>query len=553
MLDSVRTTSRSKLIILALLVLAGILIYLPSYNLLPFLVQGDIGRDLYAYQRTMEGGVPYKDYYWNFGPLMPYFYSTFFKLLGVQITSIILGRIILNILSGLIIYCCLALFIEPMIAILGALWFWCFNTDFTYTFNHTGGTLFTLATIYFLFKYIKKLDKKWIYFTIPTLLCLSLIKINIGLSIALASILSVIAINGYLPEFKNKTKTTVSLKIFLIPTFLSVSIYSLLIFKLPQYYIFQCFPFLPAYEPYGKASLIDSTKVLWSDMLLNFNGNASSLNSLSTLPISWPYRTLAFISAFSFVALAYILFLTKNKKKVDKACWTAIATLIIFIIFISHEFLLSATCYRIWWVSPIFILFIFLILGVTAKSLKRLFKIALLAIIVSIIVLEFCGKYIFKEIIRNNPKNFIKINNVEIYTKNPEQWTSVVSNTASYLKANLGKNEVFLAIPYDPLYYYLTDTTSPVPEIIFFDFLNITEDQEKRIISDIERKSVNYVVLSSRIKSAEKGLGFFGKTYGKSLAKYIDKNFEIVKSFGDWSKPAGWIWPHATRIYKRLK
>ena len=91
-----------KFLTLLLVFLAGILITAPYVNYQDFLSQGDHGRDLYAAQAVYRGELPYRDFWWVYGPLMPYYYGLFFKIFGVHISSMILGKLILRILGGIL-------------------------------------------------------------------------------------------------------------------------------------------------------------------------------------------------------------------------------------------------------------------------------------------------------------------------------------------------------------------------------------------------------------------------------------------------------------------
>ena len=68
-----------KYVFFLLTLIGGILIYFPAHNYQPLLAQGDHGRDLYAFDQTIHGAKPYRDYWWVYGPLMPYYYALFFK------------------------------------------------------------------------------------------------------------------------------------------------------------------------------------------------------------------------------------------------------------------------------------------------------------------------------------------------------------------------------------------------------------------------------------------------------------------------------------------
>src|SRR5437870_1486075 len=105
----------------------GLIIYTPFLNFQPLLAQGDHGRDLYAFAETLRGAKPYQDYWWVYGPLMPYYYALFFKWFGVEIPSVLLGKMILNLFSGMFLYLSFSTLFVPVVGFLTTLWFWTFK------------------------------------------------------------------------------------------------------------------------------------------------------------------------------------------------------------------------------------------------------------------------------------------------------------------------------------------------------------------------------------------------------------------------------------------
>jgi hypothetical protein len=134
---------------------------------------------------------------------------------------------------------------------------------------------------------------------------------------------------------------------------------------------------------------------------------------------------------------------------------------------------------------------------------------------------------------------------------NTPAWAKAVRDTADFLDKNLKPGEQFFALPYDPIYYYLTGRKSPTQLLIYFEHINIKEEQQQRIIADLQRQHINWIVISSRMKTSEPGLGTFGVTYGTLVAKYLRENFDPVAEFGDWQNDAGWASSHGTVILKR--
>ena len=145
----------SFFIFLSLTIILGIIIFSPYANFQNFLSQGDHGRDLYAAEAVLRGEIPYKDFWWVYGPLMPYYYAAFFKLFGIQIPSILFGKIILNITCGILCYLAVSEIFVPIVAFATSLCFMCFQQDFLFTYNHVGGITLILAIVWMHFAYIR--------------------------------------------------------------------------------------------------------------------------------------------------------------------------------------------------------------------------------------------------------------------------------------------------------------------------------------------------------------------------------------------------------------
>ena len=155
--------------------------------------------------------------------------------------------------------------------------------------------------------------------------------------------------------------------------------------------------------------------------------------------------------------------------------------------------------------------------------------------------------------LQKGPQNYWPLQTAQIYSLNSLIWKQSVTLSVNFLDKNLGKDELFFALPYDPLYYFLTNKPSPTRQLIFFKFVQIPEKQELEIIQDLERHKVNWILLSNRFVSSDYGLGLLGETHCIRIADYINTHFTPVAQFGDWTNPSGWAWNHGTRIYKRIK
>ena len=181
----------AKCLVLLLVLGSGIIITAPYANFQDFLSQGDHGRDLYAAQAVYRGELPYKDFWWVYGPLMPYYYGLFFKIFGTKISSMILGKLILRILGGILICLGLMEVSSAIAAFLCACWFMLFQQDFFFTYNHLGGIVMILGVAFCLLSYIKKNSSKAAWGALGFIFTLCLIKINFGLAALAVCVITV--------------------------------------------------------------------------------------------------------------------------------------------------------------------------------------------------------------------------------------------------------------------------------------------------------------------------------------------------------------------------
>ncbi len=467
---------------------------------------------------------------------MPYYYSLFLKFFGISFLSAGIGQCVLLFICQLMVYLTLSLTIAPALAFLASIWFLIFYNNIIITYNHIGGVTVLLAITYCLFLYLK--EQKFKYqisgYILIGLLCL--IKINFGLVALIVFLFSSHLINRTLSHSWSAQNKKIQISLILSILLLTFLIYYFLLRGLPLYAIRQCLPYLSADQPY----------------------NISPIDSLSSLLASIFKNIFSDISNFSFAVIILACLVQtavaiKTKQLAGKTRDLFLLSVIILSIFYTanlHEFLLSGVIYRYWWATPFSILLIFIIIGKAIESLNKIVRLLIYSMLIFLIAVSLLNMTTsFRQ--TKNPNQYFSQDKGKIYIGNDLDWQNTVNQTINFLKHNLAKDELFFAAPYDPLYYFLTGKDSPTRQLIFFEHINIPSEQEKEIIADLEKKQVNWIVLSSRMNSAEPGLGTLGLTYCPLIGKYIKENFEAVVQFGDWMHPPGWAWNHGTAILKR--
>ena len=527
----------ARLLTLILVLIAGILITAPYANYQDYLSQGDHGRDLYAAQAVFRGELPYKDFWWVYGPLTPYYYGLFFKVFGMQISSMILGKLIIRILAGILICLAMMEISSEITAFLCACWFMLFHQDFFFTYNHLCGIAMVLGVAFCLLSYIKKNSPQKAFGALGFVFILCLIKINFGLATLVVSLLTVFGIDRLrrIP-FDRAKKLFYLLSLIVLPLVVFLIYYSLLK-GLSVMEIRQCLPYMDGDQPFSTTP--------WN-AISTFLGN-----TLATIKSNWENFAFALIINASALRTFY-LFAQKEPPSTRKTTLLlSMAMLVIFYVFNFHEYLKSGVWYRAFWSQPLSIMLSFLFIDIAAYSIPKTARKMLFSLLAYLLLLSWFLN--FQQITAQKIESqYFSTPRGDIYIKNTPSWIATVKETTDFLNKTLKPNEFFFALPYDCLYYYLTNKKSPTRQLIFFEHIKIPLEQERSVIAQLEENHVNYVLISNRaFAHQELGLGLLGKTYCPLIGKYIQDNFVPITRFGDWTDEPGWAWNHGTTILRR--
>ena len=517
------------------LFLSGLLVM--HYHLISqsFLSQGDHGRDLYCFQAILQGQLPYRDFWWVYGPLMPFYYAAFYKVLGFAVSSVLVGQVILKLLAGFFFFLTLSVYIPALWAYAGALWFWAFSQDFFFTYNHTGGITVLMALTYHLCRYDQEGRRSSINGAFVCVFLLCLIKINFGLAALLITVIVFFITEYSRRRIKPRTYLFLGGAVALL-LFAVAGIYLYLLQGLSVAEIRQCLPYLKTDHPYN-APFGMTVRMWWDTLVLNINS-------------SWPNRIFALLIV---TAITLTLRDLLQKKMADRRpAIMAIGLFVSFYIINMHEYWVSAVIYRTYWATPFSVLLIFLFFGLAFRALSPLVRRLILTALLVLIATRYYNNTLFLKS-PHLTQHDLGLPRGRIVIGNTPEWIRTVQDTHHFLEARLGPGETFFAAPYDPIFYFLSGRLSPTRQLIFFEHINIPAAQEEKIIRSLEQKKVRYVVLSNRINSPEPGLGVFGQTYCPLIFRYINERFRPVATFGDWQNPPGWAWNLGTTVLERVE
>jgi len=330
------------------------------------------------------------------------------------------------------------------------MWFLIFRHNFFYTYNHTGGVLLLVYMLYCAFRYIKDRDISHIYFSLMLAFLLCLVKLNFGIVALCALLVSIYCIDFHDVRTKKISNSFLYLKALTVIPVIVFMIYYVYLQEVSWVAIRQCFPFLSSDHPYSSsiAASLRTYLEIWAEQ--NLQTHAGQVFSA--------------IAALSILHILVSLFSKRNDKREAWNIYYALMTCVIFFLFCLHEFLLSNIPYRSLWSEPFLYVAVFLLLGFSIKRLPNVAKILLFVALSYIIGSTALKGYLAIEQ-NKTPDKYLSINRAKIYVNNAPAWIKTVTATTNYLEKNLKFDETFLAIPYDPLYYFLTGKDSP--ELIF--------------------------------------------------------------------------------------
>ena len=401
----------------------------PELNFQDLLSQGDHGRDLYAFDAVTHGKLPYKDFWWVYGPLMPYYYGLFFKIFGVHITSVLLGRALLVIVCSVFFYLSAACLMSPGLAFLAAAWFTQGRQEFFFTYNHIGGIAAELIIGWCLLSYILGGSMRYLWIALIADFILGLVKINFGLAGLAGIVLSVLLIDFSkkypLDAQKKKFYWTAAL---LVPLGLGI-INWLLLKDLPNYAIHQCMPYFGDDQPYHASPLL-------------------------VIPYFFAQNWLTFIHSPVGVAIgivlhgctlwgAYLLISKKVEKTYRQNVLLALAVIGIFFIVYFHEFLVSAVWYRCYWSIPFLNLFHFVMIALAFRFMPKFLRILIMIFLGGLAALGIVA-HIGSIQSQKVPYRYLNMDRGQIYVGNEPQWTDTVNKVTRILNSTLKKDDLIL-------------------------------------------------------------------------------------------------------------
>lgn len=512
------------------IILIYLLYWIPIIGVQPFLTTGDMGRDFYAFEATLHGLWPCRDYWWQYGPLMPLYYAFWFLVGGVNLLSIRIGLAVLYFLCALSTHATLRLFVSSPVAFLSSLAFLSFNM--TWTFNHIGIIPLFILLIFSVWKFFLTLRLKWCYAGLLLSVLIAWIKINIGITSFAAFYASLLLYDLFRPKTSGHRlpfwKHWLALPLGFSAGFFAL--YGLLYSGLSLDWVNQCLTIQPKYSSWSPPWINFKHLILrflvWERMRLIGLGLFLMLGILAWRGLKKQKETGVPRKLIPWILISLALFITANSAdyfakddKISRLDFWAFPVLVLWMGLLVQ------------WATPLF-----------GPKFKKACAVLILGALFWIPFHQVKAAFAW-----HTPERYLNFPRGRVFVGGDLSDVGVIKEGTFFLMEHSKPGGEILALPYDPLYAFLSERRHAVRELMFMEGILIGEKQEDAIIHQLETKQVPWVIFSNRDHSEEMGIGHFGKTHCKKLADYIFSHYREVKTLGPWDS-AG---QHALKIFER--
>ena len=528
-----------------LILLAFLIFWGPLVKIQPALVTGDMGRDIYGFWRTSLGEWPCRDYWWQYGPLAPLYFAFWFWVGGVHLMSVRLALGFLLLICSLGAYRTLRLFVSAPLAFLSSLAFLSLDVaysthhvrlrDIAHGFNQYGVLPFLLFSIYFLWKFFLTRRVRWCYGGIFSLGAIALVKISTGASSFAAFFVSLL-MDRLVPgreDFSGPLPWKHFIFLPLLFALTALAGYVPLYWGLPFEWIDQCLTLKRTLQvhPY---SFSDDFKhgVLWF--------------------LVWDRKRLLWLAGFFIIGILGVVHLIKEGPARERKVF-ALATFsaLLYGVFNSLDYFVDGVIHRVdFWFFPILVLLMGLWGDRAAGIFPRKIR-AGLGVLIFFLVLWIPFENLKEALAWRTPERFLRAPHGQVFLGGSPSFPRVLNEGTDFILQHTQPGQSLLAVPFDPLYCFLTGRRHAVRELLFTEYMQISETREEEIIQELENEQVPFVIVSNRLISKEWGFGQFGKTFLTKLAPYLAAHYREAATFGPWES-GNYLNLHAIKVLERI-
>jgi hypothetical protein len=541
----------------------------------------DVSREVTVPLRILDGQILYKDFHYEYGPFVPYFFSIICKLFGSDLDSFRLTGLTIATLISILIFKFSSLYICRKFALLSSLTFVfifafhsvgvnIFNYIFPYSYSSIFGVLFLLFLFYKTHSYYV-LGKKTELISIAIVFSICMLtKLEIIFSTVILAFMYLFICrenNIFFNLKKNGLNTSknyyyFSISIFSIPLILIYIYYHEIINYINNEIIYLVKQNLN--NPIGRGALgidyiyphlIRSVKsfsffIIYGGIFLCLDKNTSKNNSFKYFRLFLFFIALiassfyVYAYGYNYLYLGTSLFLLllvfflssiiyyRHGSKSKKEKLLLISVLSSLALTSRMAFNNTVEFYGFYLLAPasvciLIAIFYYVPLFARYKFKKRtnLFK---SAFTVFFVIMCFSA-YSNTSIVAANKNKLLKTDKGLLYVYEYQYFS--VNSIINDFKGKLDDGDTILVLPEGYMLNYFLGVTptsfnnSHIPDLV-------EGEREQKIIDEIKLKKYDYVIIVPRY-TEEWGLPVLGVDYLQNTVKYIYKNYDPILLYGD--------------------
>ncbi|MBI3271970.1 MAG: hypothetical protein HYZ53_23455 [Planctomycetes bacterium] len=547
-------------LLVALLVLQGGWMAWAWSDYQTVLAPDDHGWNLYAFWRVAEGEMPYRDFAWSYGPVMPYFYALGFKLAGVRIPTVLalhggvlaLGSLLLYFVARRVAGPGLSFLAGAVVPSIGLV---------VHSYNHAGIVPLLLGA---LLAFLRSLEDprrrvRWLALAAG----LEVLAAGVLASMAAAS-MAALCLSALLVELYSNSipgagsaarlRRGVQVSVGLGLAWLAgtVLLYYAVLRGVPGPHLRHCFGIHGGEIPYMGNPLWSMAHV-WA-----------GLWRLATDPAHAPTwwwvvnreRVMAGLLPIAALGGGLVTLRLCLRRRVADPRGLAVLTLFLVTAFTSHQFLWTGGAYTLLWgpACGILPLTAWLFEAGLARCLPSDERGKKLRLLGTLLFAAACALAtgLFRQIVPSSPQDrslYLPLERARVHGGNREL-DKVLEDVTRYLEAETAPGEAVAVFPYAPLYLYLAARPSAVYHLQTLLPGDLTDEDERSIIAAIEARHVRVVLFTNKVTALPER---FGEDFGLAITSYLAERFAPVAQFGDgpWRPASDWVEGHQVLVLRR--
>lgn len=481
--------------------------------------EGDYGRDLYYFYLVSKGSLPYIDFNWIYGPIMPLLYGVWYKIVGISVLKAQILWDIFFVGASLWTYFSIRKFSDPLMACVFSVFFTLYYGLFFQTFNHIGGAFFLSGLVYSLISLMKTEKKIYAWLTAIFAGLFTLVKLNMGLGVIFLTVGILIALVG-----KNKKLIAgLGLTCISVPAL----VYGGLILLSPMEQLSKSFPY--------SSNLSKGIPLILKNFLDTVFRADFTLFPMELYHEGFHKTIYTFINCNAYyftdtlIALLVGIWLyRKSKIGWKELVFTIYLSALAF--YLAHEFILVNTSYslRVWSLLPATILLAFVFTKFLQTMEETALKKAVLYAVVATFVVILPVKFYYSYVLYTTPSFFIENERARVSTKY-KLWRDVFAVAMEYVEKNVKPGEKLLTLPNGALINFVSQRDFPGRDVEFLYITELTPEDQQEIINTLEQERVKTIIYADKpfLPPNAADVVVFGEDYNKELYTYIQANYKV--------------------------